>query len=334
MKHHVNTRRKTLAALGVAALANTFNVLAQVPAKATEKLWRVGILANLNPADPLISAFTQGLQDLGYVEGRNLVIVRRVVERGGNLDALAAELMQERPDLVFAPNTLTARAAKKVAGTIPIVFSVVGDPIGVGFAASLARPGGSMTGTTNIPHDLSAKRLQLLKEAVPKITRVALLNPKDTGAVSQKQVDEVERAAKILGIELFSTSIGRREDFEPVAAHLRKWRADALYVTSSPSNTNNRQLLAAFAATVRLPAMYADRGYAEAGGLISYGPSQAGLYRRAAYYVDRIFKGAKPADLPVEQPTRFELFINGKTAKALGLKIPYPLLITAEKVIE
>ena len=329
----MNHRRKLLLALGTGALANALPVFAQQPAK-PDKIWRVGILGNLNPADPLISAFTRGLQDLGYVEGRNLVIVRRVVQRGGNLDALAAELMQEKPDLIFASNTLTASAAKKVAGTIPIVFSVVGDPVFVGFAASLARPGGSMTGTTNIPHELSAKRLQLLKQAAPKITRVAVLNPKDTVTASQKQVDEAERAAKILGIELFPTSVGRREDFEPVAAQLRKWRADALFVTSSPSNTNNRQLLAAFAATVRLPAIYADRGYAEAGGFMSYGPSQADLYRCAAYYVDRIFKGTKPADLPIEQPTKFELFINGKTAKALGLTIPQSLLITAEQVIE
>ena len=133
---------------------------------------------------------------------------------------------------------------------------------------------------------------------------------------------------------MFSTNVGRREDFAPVAAQLRKWRADALYVTSNPTNTNNRQLLADFAASVRLPAMYGFRGYVEAGGFMSYGPSEAGLYRRAAYYVDRIFKGTKPADLPVEQPTRFELIINGKTAKALGLKIPQSLLITAETVIE
>ena len=333
MNHPVNQRRNALFALGAGVLTNALPSFAQAPAK-PEKIWRVGILGNLNAADPLISAFTQGLHDLGYVEGRNLVIVRRLVERGGNLDAHAAEIVQEKPDLIFAPNTLAARAAKTVAGTTPIVFSVVGDPVGVGFAASLARPGGSMTGTTNIPHELSAKRLQLLKQAVPRITRVAVLDPKDTGAVSQKQVDEAERAAKILGIELFPTSVGRREDFEPVTAQLRKWRADALFVTSSPSNTNNRQLLPAFAATVRLPAIYADRGYAEAGGLMSYGPSQAELYRRAAYYVDRIFKGAKPADLPVEQPTRFELFINGTTAKALGLTIPQSLLISAEKVIE
>lgn len=329
----MNHRRKTLAALGAAALANTFGVLAQQPAKPAEKIWRVGILANLNPADPLLSAFTQGLHELGYVEGRNLVIVHRG-ERGGDIDALAAEVVRAKPDVIFAPGTGGARAAKKVAGAIPIVFSVAFDPVGTGFAASLARPGGNMTGTTHIPHELSAKRLQLLKEAAPKITRVALMDPKETGAVSQRQVDEAGRAAKILGIELFSTSVGRREDFDPVAAQLHKWRVDALYVTSSPSNTTNRQLLAAFAATVRLPAIYSDRSYVEAGGFMSYGPSLAGLYRRAAYYVDRIFKGAKPADLPIEEPMGFELFINGKTAKALGLKIPHSLLITAEKVIE
>ncbi len=261
------------------------------------------------------------------------MIVRRV-ERGGDLDALAAEVVREKPDVIFAPNTVVARAAKKVAGTIPIVFSVVGDPVGSGFAASLARPGGSMTGTTNIPGELSAKRLQLLKQAAPNIKRVVILDPKYTGVVSQPQVDEAKRAAKLLGIEVFSTNIGRREDFEPVAAQLRKWRADALFVNSNPSNTANRELLAAFAATVRLPAIYAERSYVEAGGFMSYGPSFAGLYRRAAYYVDRIFKGAKPADLPIEQPTKFEFFINGKTAKALGLAIPQSLLITAEKVIE
>ena len=210
MNHSANKRRQIITALGAGLLANALPALAQQAAKATEKMWRVGILANLDPADPLISAFTEGLRDLGYVEGRNLVIVRRV-ERGGDLDALAAAVVREKPDVIFAPNTVVARAAKKVAGTIPIVFSVAGDPIGTGFAASLARPGGSMTGTTNIPHELSAKRLQLLKQAVPRITRVAVLNPKDTGAPSQMQVDEAERAANILGIELFLTSVGRRE---------------------------------------------------------------------------------------------------------------------------
>ena len=333
MNHSANKRRQIITALGAGLLANALPALAQQAAKATEKMWRVGILANLDPADPLISAFTEGLRDLGYVEGRNLVIVRRV-ERGGDLDALAAEVVREKPDVIFAPNTVVARAAKKVAGTIPIVFAVAGDPVGVGFAASLARPGGNMTGTTNINSELSAKRLQLLKEAAPNIRRVAILDPKDTSPTTQQQIAEAERAAKILGIEVFSTNVGRREDFAPVAAQLRKWRADALYVTSNPTNTNNRQLLADFAANVRLPAMYGFRGYVEAGGFMSYGPNEAGLYRRAAYYVDRIFKGAKPADLPVEQPTKFELFINGKTAKALGLKIPQSLLITAEKVIE
>ena len=328
----MNHRRKLLVALGTGVLAAPFVAFAQ-PAKPPDKIWRVGILANLDPADPLLSAFTEGLRDLGYIEGRNLVIVRRV-ERGSDIDALAAAVVREKPDLIFAPNSVVARAAKKVAGTIPIVFSIAGDPVGTGFAASLARPGGSMTGTTNITIELSAKRLQLLKEAAPRIKRVAILAPKDTSPITQRQIDEAKRAAKILGIEVFSTNIGRREDFAPVAAQLRTWRADALYVTSNPTNTNNRQLLADFAASVRLPAMYGFRGYVEAGGFMSYGPSEAGLYRRAAYYVDRIFKGAKPADLPVEQPTRFELVINGKTAKALGLKIPHALLIMAEQVIE
>ena len=333
MNHSANMRRQIITALGAGLLVNALPAVAQQAAKATEKIWRVGILANLDPADSLISAFTEGLRDLGYVEGRNLVIVRRV-ERGSDLDALAAEVVREKPDVIFAPNSLVASVAKKVAGTIPIVFSVASDPVGSGFAASLARPGGSMTGTTNIPGELSAKRLQLLKQAAPNIKRVVILDPKYTGVVSRPQVDEAKRAAKLLGIEVFSTNIGRREDFEPVAAQLRKWRADALFVNSNPSNTANRELLAAFAATVRLPAIYAERSYVEAGGFMSYGPSFAGLYRRAAYYVDRIFKGAKPADLPIEQPTKFELFINGKTAKALGLTIPQALLITAEKVIE
>jgi putative ABC transport system substrate-binding protein len=278
---------------------------------------------------------SQGLRELGYVEGKNVVIERRLAEGDvTRLDALAAELVRQKPDVIFAPNSISVEAAKKAAGTIPIVFSIAGDPVGSRFVTSLAHPGGNITGTSNIPQELSAKRLQLLKEAVPKIARVAVFDDKTSSYVSRIQVEEAKRAAKVLGMEVLVTRITVRNDFEPVSAQLRKWRADSILIVSAPTNTFNRKLLVEFTAKMRLPAIYADNPYAEAGGLITYGPSTAALYHRAATYVDKILKGAKPGDIPVEQPTQFQLVVNQKTAKSLGINIPGTVLVRADKVIE
>lgn len=235
--------------------------------------------------------------------------------------------------MIFAPNTPSVQAAKKFADTIPIVFATLDDPVGAGFVASFARPGGTITGTSNLVFELSAKRLQVLKEAVPKISRVAVLDTDDS-TPRRAQFPEIQRATKVLGIEVLRTQILQRGDFEPVSAQLRKWCADSIYVVSSSTNTYNRKLLVEFSTRMRLPAVYYDKEFTEAGGLIAYGPSVETLYRRAAYFVDRILKGARPADLPVEQPTKFDLVINLKTAKAIGVKIPNPVLLKTDKVIE
>lgn len=327
----MNKRRKLLLALGASTLASPLSSLAQ-PAT---KIWRVGILGNMSASDPLPEAFMQGLRELGYVEGKNVIIERRFGEGDASrLDALAADLVRQKPDVIFAPNSISVEAAKKAAGTIPIVFSIAGDPVGSRFVASLAHPGGNITGTSNIPAELSAKRLQLLKEAAPKIARVAVFDDQTSTDISRIQVEEAKRAAKVLGMEVLVTRITARNDFEPVSAQLRKWRADSILIISAPTNTFNRKLLVEFAAKMRLPAIYADKIFAEAGGLIAYGPSFEALYRRAATYVDKILKGAKPGDIPVERPTKFELIVNMKTAKSLGINIPGTILVRADRVIE
>ncbi|MBI3371483.1 MAG: ABC transporter substrate-binding protein [Betaproteobacteria bacterium] len=326
----MNNRRKLLAALGASALAAPFASFAQ----AQGKVRRIGILANIGAADKWIDGFTQGLKELGYVEGSNIQIERRFAE--GNLDRLdklAEDLVRQKPEVIFAPNTPSVQAAKKYAGAIPIVFATLGDPVGAGFVASFARPGGTITGTSNLVLELSAKRLQVLKDAVPRITRVAVLDTDDR-THRNAEFAEIQRAAKALGVEVLRTQVLQRSDMETVSAQLRKWRADSICVVSSPTNTYNRKLLVEFATKLRLPAVYYDKDFAEAGGLISYGPSVEALYHRAAYFVDKILKGAKPADLPVEQPTKFELVVNLNTARALGIKFPNTILLNADRAIE
>ncbi len=268
----MNKHRKLVIALGASALAVPFGLFAQRPGK----VWRVGFL-DIGSGPEQFEAFMQGLLELGYIEGKNILIERRIAE--GNRDrfgTLAADLVRQKPDVIFAPNTISVEAAKKSAGTIPIVFVVVADPVGAGFVASLARPGGSITGTSNIPQEYSAKRLQLLKEAAPKISRIAVFSPStvqagplQTSAAGQGgllQFAEVQCAAKILGIEIVSTKTVRRDDFELVSAQLRKWRADSIYVVASPATANDRTSMVKIATTLGLPAIYSTKLYAEAGG--------------------------------------------------------------------
>ena len=325
-------RRRLLFAICAAAL------LAPLPAIAQPqpKVYQVGILSPSNPASigPLIDAFAQRLGELGDIEGKNIAIERRFAE--GNLDrlpALAAELVQRKVDVIFAPNTVAVQAARQAAGTIPIVFATVDDPVGAGFIASFSRPGGNITGVSAIQRDLSAKRVELLREAFPKLSRlVVLTSPNES--VSTLQFSEIEAAAKALGMEVSAIQVRRRDDFAPALARMRDWRADSIYPVSSAENFFNRGLLAEFAAQARLPAIYSAEPYAYAGGLISYSPKSEALFQGAATYVHRILQGAKPADLPVEQPTRFQLVINLKTAKALGIEIPQSFLLRADEVIE
>ena len=324
----MNKRRELLAALGAGALAATFCSFAQ-----QQRINRIGVLSATFKSNPLTQAFVQELRALGYTEGQNLLIVDRVAD--GNLQrlpAFAAELVAERVDVIFADSTNAARAARQATASIPIVFSTVSDPVGSGFVASLARPGGNITGTTSVNRELAAKRLQLLKEILPKASRVAVLTTDEPQVAPQ--LEQVREAASRLGMTVHTTQVLGYDDFDRAKNLLRNRRADSICVVESIRNYNNRKLLTEFAAQNELPAIYPNSDYANAGGLVSYGANYEVLNRRAAHYVDKILKGAKPADLPVEQPTAFEMVINQKTAKVLGLTIPQSLLMSADKVIE
>ncbi|MBI2554481.1 MAG: ABC transporter substrate-binding protein [Candidatus Rokubacteria bacterium] len=280
-------------------------------------------------------AFRQGLRDLGYVEGQNIVIERRSaagkVER---LPDLAVDLVGLKVDVIVAPDPPAAGAAKNATKTIPVVVRTSDDPVAMGLVASLARPGGNITGLTSLWGELSGKRLELLKEVVPRISRVAVLwNPAHPGAILALR--ETEVAARSLGLQLQSLEVrGPNPDFEGAFGAAARERAGALITLRNPLIVRHRTRIVNLAAKSRLPAMYDEREFVEAGGLTSYGANLSDLNRRAAVYVDKILKGAKPADLPVEQPTKFELVINRKTAKALGLTIPQSILIRADEVIQ
>jgi putative ABC transport system substrate-binding protein len=296
-----------------------------------------------SPGDPvgqrLVEAFHQGLRELGWVEGQNIAMESRYAEgRYERLPALAAELVRLKPDVIVAGITAAALAAKNVTRTIPIVVGVSLDPVGSGLVASLARPGGNVTGLSLMGVEITAKQMELLKEAVPKVSRVAVLRypgaPPSTHPTHPAMVKEAERAARLLGIQLQVLAARGPEDFDSAFSAMARERAEALLVLPDAMFTLQRTRLAELAAKHRLPAMYGLKEHAEAGGLIAYGADLRYNYRRAAAYVDKILKGAKPADLPVEQPMKFELVINMKTAKALGLTIPPSVLVRADHVIE
>jgi putative ABC transport system substrate-binding protein len=300
------------------------------------KVPRIGYLA-LNPAaNPhLHEAFRQGLRDLGYVEGRNLVIEYRDDEgKVERLPALAAELVSLKVDLIVAGAYQATLAAKNATKTIPIIMVAVADPVRIGLIASLVRPGGNITGLTLLAGtEMIGKHLELLKEAVPNLSRVAVLsNPANPMHVLRLR--EVEVAGRSLRVQLQILKAQGPEEFDSAFAAMTRERAGALYVVGDPMFVSHRRRLAELAAKSRLPAVYELKDHAEAGGLMVYGPSTVDMFRRAATYVDKILKGAKPGDLPVEQPTKFDLTINLKTAKALGLTIPQSLLLRADQVIE
>lgn len=300
---------------------------AQQPAR----VFRLGILGN-DPTPPW-EAFRQRLTELGYVEGVSLVVEARWSEgKTDRFPAFAEELVRLNVDVIFASGTAAALAAKRATSTIPIVMTVVADPVGSGLVASLARPGGNITGFSNIAPELSPKRFELIKELVPKAARVAVL----WSGTPPDPVHPMEhtQAAQVLGMRLQPVLVRTPDDFEEGFSAIRRERPDALYVYGNPTNFNGRALIIEFAARQRLPAIYEERLFVQAGGLVSYAPSFIDLFRRGAGYVDRIFKGAKPADLPVERPAKFELVINVKTAKALGLRIPQSIILRADQVIE
>ena len=301
------------------------------------KVYRIGYLAGGSSTSGrhVIEALREGLRELGWVEGQNIVIDYRFAEgRYERLPYLAAELVRLKVDVIVAAPAPPAAAAKNATGTIPIVMIGAGDPVAQGLIASLARPGGNVTGLAySVGQEIFGKQLALLKEAVPKVRRVAVLwNPAvPTLALA---IGEVKVAARSLGLQVQLLEARGANDFDSAFAAMARERAGALLVITDSVFTTHRIRLADLAARSRLPAAYTNRQPVDAGGLMSYGPSFSDLWRRAAGYVDKILKGAKPGDLPVEQPTKFELVINLKTAKALGLTIPPSLLQRADQVIE
>ena len=314
-------------------------LVAPLPADAQQaaKVPRIGWLGGptRESAEPFVQAFQRGLKDLGWVDGQNIVIEWRFAGgRAERLPDLAAELVRLQVDLIVVPSTPTALAAKNATKTIPLVTVGVGDPVGLGLVASLARPGGNITGLTSVVSpETAGKQLELLKEAVPKVSRVAVLwNPATPGTALF--LKETEVASRALGVQLQSLEARSLNDFDSAFAAMSTKHAGALLVLGDVMFVTHRVRPADLAAKSRLPAMYTLREYVEAGGLMSYGPITPELFRRVAPYVDKILKGAKPADLPVEQPTKFELVINIKSAKALGLTIPQSMFIRADEVIQ
>jgi len=304
-------------------------------AQPAEKVHQIGYLGGSSRAAPLVESFRQGLRDLGYLENRNMILTIRWGEASPErLRNFAAELVRLGVDVIVAGPDSSIAAAKQATKTIPIVMVLPTDPVQAGFVANLARPGANVTGLTlEVDTQIYGKRLQLLKEAFPKTVRVAILgNPAFAGRPSYST--DVDDAAQSLGVSVRFIDVRESQDLDAAVQSLTRQRPDALFVVSDPLIYSQRELLVELASKLHLPAMYSALDWAEAGGLMAYGPSRADLMRRAAIYVDRILKGAKPADLPVEQPTKFELVINMKTAKAIGLTIPPSLLIRADQVIE
>ena len=316
-------------ALSAILLALVLPTQAQQP----KKVPRIGILSPLSSsADDLLDAFRQGLRELGYVEGQNIVIEYRSAEgRNDRLPELAAELVRLKVDVLVTTGPAAVGAGKQATSTIPIVMGAVGDAVDFGFVASLARPGGNITGMSWLGPELNAKRLELLKEVFPKVVRVAVLwDP----ATPKTYVRATEVAARSLGINLRVLEVAKSNEFDHAFATLTGDGAGALEVMPSTMFASQMRQLVDLAAKSRLPAIFPDERYAQAGGLLSYGPSFPEMYRRAATYVDKILKGAKPGDLPVEQPMRFEFIINLKAAKQIGLTIPPNVLARADKVIK
>jgi putative ABC transport system substrate-binding protein len=308
----------------------------RVEAQQAKKIPRIGYLtaASLSSNVARVEAFRQGLRELGYVEGKNIVIEWRSaeskLERQGEL---AAELVRLKVDVIVTSGPTATRAAKQATVTIPIVMAQDADPVGSGFVASLARPGGNITGLSTLSLELSGKQLELLKEIVPKLSRVAVLGNSNEPA-NAKTLKEIELAAGAFGVQLQPLDVLSSKDIETAFRAATKGHADGLVVLVSVVLTDHRTQIANLALKSRLPAIYYTPQFVEAGGLMSYGTSFTDLSRRAATYVDKILKGAKPADLPVEQPTKFELVINLKTAKQIGLTIPPNVLARADKVIK
>jgi putative ABC transport system substrate-binding protein len=307
-------------------------------AQQTERVRRIGFLVPGNSGSDalrvLLGEFRQGLREFGWIEGRNVGIEYRFAEgKQDLLPALAVELVRSGVELIVAEGTPATQALKSATRTIPVVMATSGDPVRSGFVASLARPGGNITGLTLLAPDLSAKRLQLLKEIVPSLSRVALLSNAANPA-SRFTLEDTQAAARALGVEFHSLQVRAPDDFADAFVAIGGTGAHALLTASDGMFFNQRARIAELAGRHGLPALFPEKEFVQAGGLISYGPSPQANFRRAAAYVDKILKGALPSDLPVEQPIRFELAINLKTSKAIGLDVPPTLLAIADEVIE
>jgi putative ABC transport system substrate-binding protein len=321
-------------ALGTLLLSFTFPAEAQQ----TAKIPKIGYLFAVSdtPGSRVggRQAIRRELETLGYIEGKNIVFEARYADnKFDRFPNLADELVRLKVDVLVASTTPGALAAKNSTRTLPIIFLTVADPVAVGLVDSLARPGGNITGVTNISSVLAGKRLELLKETVPKLSRVAVLwNPQNPGSALNWK--ESQLPARELGLQLHSIEVSSYDRYESAFKEIIEARSSALVVMQDPVALSNRKIIADLAAKNRLPAIYPGEDFVHSGGLMSYGPDRAEAYRRVAVYVDKILKGAKPADLPVEQPTKFELVINLKTAKTLGLTIPPIVLMRVTKVVK
>jgi putative ABC transport system substrate-binding protein len=327
----MTTRRMFIRTLAGGLLAAPLVTEAQPPTK----LGRIAVVVPSAGRSSVMDAFYVGLREAGYIEGRNITIDHRsMAGRENEYDLVMAELEQRRVDVIFAAGPPAALAAKRVVKVVPVVFAAVGDPVAIGLVESLARPGANMTGVAfDVTPEIAAKRLAILKEAVPGVDRIAALWS-STDPVGLQLLRKLESAAQQLHVSVKAYDVRRPEDLESVFEGALKDRPNGILVVGGPVNVIHQKRIIAFAETHRLPSISISRNYAEDGGLMSYGPRFADQWRLGAAYVARILRGAKPADLPVEQPTKFELVINTKTAKALGLTIPQSLLLRADEVIQ
>lgn len=328
----MNNRRKLIVALGAGALAAPFGCFAQQQAKVR----RVGVLSSFSPSDSADwhEGLVRGLRDLGWVEAKNIDIIYRYARgRNDRLSALAADLARLNVDVIVADESTDAQAALSATRTIPIVMASAGAAVEIGLVASLAWPGGNITGLSQMTPELAGKHLELLREINPRLSRVAVFwNPE--GKTSELGWIEMQLSAKRIGIQLHSLEVRKPEDFDTAFKDTAKAHVGALATMPNPVFATNLHRIVDFSMKNRLPSIFHLMEFAEAGGLVAYGPNRTDMFRRAATYVDKILKGAKPADLPIEQPTKFDLVVNLKTAKALGVKIPESILVRADKVIE
>jgi putative ABC transport system substrate-binding protein len=330
----VNRRAFACGLTALVAYLGSFGLFSSAAAQQPASPRRIGVLlVARSPESYEAQAFREGLRDAGYSEGRDVIIEWR--SANGDYDwipELAADLVQRKVDVIVVDSTNAARAAKRATSIIPIVMASVADPVGSGLVASLAHPGGNVTGLSIMLAELSAKRLQLLKEAVPRLTRVAVLwNPATPW--HPKVIEELKAMAPAVSVKLSFVSVQSPDEFDQAFSSVSRTHAQALFVIEDAFFYSHRTRLLKLASKARLPASWGQRASADAGALMSYGPNLGDMFRRSAGYVDKIFKGAKPDDLPIERPTKFELVVNIKTAKALGITIPESILLQADEII-